>query len=44
MSARLAFRVQADLQYANFTIPTNDQIHSLPNYFARISAGPVFRF
>jgi hypothetical protein len=43
LSPRLAFRVEGGLQYADFTIP-DDQIRSLPNYFARISTGLVWRF
>lgn len=43
LSDRLAFRIQADFLYANFTIP-DDQIHALPNYFARLAAGLVWRF
>lgn len=43
LSRRTAFRVQGDVQYSNFTIP-DDQIHGLPNYFARISTGLVWRF
>ena len=43
LTKRLAFRVQAALLYANFTINDN-QIRGLPNYFARISTGLVWRF
>ena len=43
LTKRLAFRVQGGLLYANFTI-NDDQIHGLPNYFARISSGLVWRF
>jgi hypothetical protein len=39
----LGFRVQGGLLYANFTI-NDDQIHGLPNYFARITSGLVWRF
>ncbi len=43
IARNLSFRVQGDLLHANFTIP-NDEIHALPNYFARISTGLVWRF
>jgi hypothetical protein len=43
LSHRLAFRLQGGMLYANFTIKDN-QIHSLPHYFARISTGLVWRF
>jgi hypothetical protein len=43
LTKRLAFRVQGGLLYANFTINDN-QIGGLPNYFARISTGLVWRF
>ena len=43
LTKRLAFRVEGVFVYANFTINDN-QIHGLPNYFARISSGLVWRF
>ena len=43
ITPRIAFRVEGGFQYTNFTIP-DDQIHSLPNYFARIATGVVWRF
>lgn len=43
LGPRLALRVQGDFQYSNFTIP-DDQIHNLPNYFARISTGFLWRW
>lgn len=43
MGSRLAWRIQGDFQYSNFTIP-NDQIHDLPNYFGRFTTGIVWRF
>lgn len=43
ITPRISFRLEGDLLYANFTIPDN-QIHGLPNYFARISTGLVWRF
>jgi hypothetical protein len=43
LTKRLAFRVQGGLLYAHFTI-NDSQIHGLPNYFARISSGLVWRF
>src|ERR1700721_238139 len=51
---RLAFRVQADFQYANFnpaiaSLPTTTPvypivIHGLPNFFGRVATGFVWRF
>jgi hypothetical protein len=43
ISKRMAWRVEGALLYANFT-PASNQIHSTPNYFARISTGIVWRF
>lgn len=40
---RLAWRVEGGMLHSNFTAASN-QIHSLPNYFARFSTGLVFRF
>ncbi|HEX4007129.1 MAG TPA: hypothetical protein VHX60_13220 [Acidobacteriaceae bacterium] len=43
LGPRLALRIQGDFQYSNFTVPDN-QIHGLPNYFARLITGFVWRF
>jgi hypothetical protein len=43
LTKRLAFRVQGGLLFAHFTINDN-QISGLPNYFAQISSGLVWRF
>jgi hypothetical protein len=44
ISQTLAFRVQGDLLHANFTISDSNEIHGLPNYFGRFSAGLVWKF
>ena len=47
MTRHLAFRVQGDFQYSNFTtdyLPVPDVVHGLPNYFFRATVGPVWRF
>ncbi len=43
ITPRVAWRIEGDLQHSNFTV-LNDEIHGLPNYFARILTGPVWRF
>lgn len=43
ITPRISFRLEGDLLYTNFTI-ADDQIHGLPNYFASISTGLVWRF
>ena len=43
LAAHVSLRIQGDFQYANFTVP-DDQVHSLPNYFARIATGLVWKF
>lgn len=43
LTPRTAFRLQGDLLSASFNIP-DDQIHDLPHYFARLSAGFVWCF
>ena len=40
---RLAWRIQGDFQFSNFTIP-DDQIHDLPNYFGRFTTGLAWKF
>lgn len=43
LRSRLAWRIQGDFQFSNFTIP-NDQIHDLPNFFGRVTTGVVWHF
>ena len=52
LSKRFAFRAQADFQYANFnpglaivsTLTYVEEVHHLPNYFAKVSTGFVWNF
>jgi hypothetical protein len=43
IARRLAWRVEGSMLHSDFTA-AGDQIHGLPNYFARFSTGIVWRF
>jgi hypothetical protein len=43
LAGPMAWRFQGDYLYSNFTVNDN-QIHTLPNHFVRLSTGLVIRF